>query len=59
MEFIYLAVIVERAHIIRVLEDANWVIEGKGGAASILNMNPSTVRLRMQKLGVSRPGRIL
>ena len=48
---------VERAHIIRVLEDTNWVVHGKNGAALILGMNPDTLRSRMKKLGIKRPGR--
>jgi PAS domain S-box-containing protein len=46
---------VERAHILRVLEDTDWVIQGKGGAASILGINPNTLRSRMQKLGIRKP----
>jgi len=49
---------VERRHIESVLEQANWMIEGERGAAKILNMNPSTLRSRMQKLGIKRPGKI-
>jgi transcriptional regulator with GAF, ATPase, and Fis domain len=40
-----------------VLAQANWMIEGVRGAATILKMNPSTLRSRMQKLGIKRPGR--
>jgi formate hydrogenlyase transcriptional activator len=46
---------VERRHIETVLNQTNWMIEGERGAAKILNMNPSTLRSRMQKLGVKRP----
>ncbi len=46
---------VERHHIEAVLTQTNWMIEGERGAAKILNMNPSTLRSRMQKLGVKRP----
>lgn len=48
---------VERSHILRVLEQTNWVIDGKRGAASILGINPNTLRSRMQKLGIKRPPR--
>jgi transcriptional regulator with GAF, ATPase, and Fis domain len=48
---------VERRHIESVLVQANWMIEGERGAAKILNLNPSTLRSRMQKLGITRPGR--
>jgi DNA-binding NtrC family response regulator len=47
---------VERAHILRTLAETNWVIHGSRGAASILGINPSTLRSRMQKLGIKRPG---
>ncbi|HEX3034241.1 MAG TPA: sigma 54-interacting transcriptional regulator [Thermodesulfobacteriota bacterium] len=50
---------VERAHILRVLEQTNWLIQGKGGAASILGINPNTLRSRMQKLGIKKPKRAL
>jgi formate hydrogenlyase transcriptional activator len=49
----------ERAHILRVLEKTNWVIEGKQGAASILGLNHGTLRSRMKKLGIKKPQRIL
>ena len=47
---------VERSHIINVLEDAGWVIDGKRGAAAVLNINPNTLRSRMKKLGIKKPG---
>ncbi len=43
---------VERDHIVRVLEQANWVIDGPRGAAVILGLHPNTLRSRMQKLGI-------
>jgi formate hydrogenlyase transcriptional activator len=46
---------VEREHIVAVLRQVNWRIEGRNGAASILNLQPSTLRSRMQKLGIVRP----
>jgi transcriptional regulator with GAF, ATPase, and Fis domain len=48
---------VERAHILRVLQDMSWVIEGKQGAAARLGLHPNTLRSRMLKLGIkkSRP----
>ncbi|MFQ5545668.1 MAG: ATP-binding cassette domain-containing protein, partial [Acidiferrobacterales bacterium] len=45
---------VERAHILRVLEDNDWVIEGDQGAAATLGLNPSTLRGRLRKLGITR-----
>jgi transcriptional regulator with GAF, ATPase, and Fis domain len=46
---------VERRHIESVLTQTHWMIEGERGAARILNLNPSTLRSRMQKLGITRP----
>jgi chemotaxis protein methyltransferase CheR len=45
---------VERDHILKVLEAANWKLEGGHGAADILGLAPSTLRSRMQKLGIGR-----
>jgi formate hydrogenlyase transcriptional activator len=45
---------VEREHIGNVLEMTGWRIRGKGGAAEILDMKPSTLRSRMAKLGLRR-----
>ncbi len=45
---------VERNHILEVLMRTNWRIEGTEGAAALLNLNPSTLRSRMKKLGVQR-----
>jgi formate hydrogenlyase transcriptional activator len=41
---------VERQHILRALNRTNWQISGVNGAASILQMNPSTLRSRIKKL---------
>jgi transcriptional regulator with GAF, ATPase, and Fis domain len=46
----------ERKHILRTLEETGWRIEGQKGAAQFLGMNPSTIRARMRKLGIKRPG---
>src|SRR5207253_834942 len=44
----------ERNHILEVLMRTNGRIEGTEGAAALLNLNPSTLRSRMKKLGVQR-----
>lgn len=46
---------VERQLIIDTLENTQWRIEGSRGAAKILDINPSTLRARMLKLGITRP----
>jgi formate hydrogenlyase transcriptional activator len=43
----------ERAHIRRALSAADGRIHGPHGAAEILGINPSTLRSRIQKLGIS------
>jgi PAS domain S-box-containing protein len=45
---------VERRHILAVLKQTGWRIDGPNGAARVLSMNPSTLRSRMQKLGIRR-----
>jgi formate hydrogenlyase transcriptional activator len=46
----------ERDYIIRILNDTGWRIEGPHGAARILGINPSTLRTRMSKFGIHKPG---
>ena len=45
---------VEKRHIVRVLDETSWVIEGDRGAAKILDLHPNTLRSRMKKLGIER-----
>ena len=42
----------EARHIINVLNKTGGKVEGKGGAADLLGLNPSTLRSRMKKLGI-------
>ncbi len=44
----------ERRHIVTVLKQTRWRIDGPSGAAQALNLNPSTLRSRMKKLGIRR-----
>lgn len=44
----------ERNHILKVLAQTGWRISGEKGAAKILNVNASTLRSRMEKLGIKR-----
>jgi PAS domain S-box-containing protein len=46
---------VERTHILEVLRDSRWVIEGPRGAAAKVGLHPNTLRSRMKKLGIERP----
>jgi DNA-binding NtrC family response regulator len=45
----------EKEHILRALDTTLWNISGKGGAADLLGINPSTLRGRMRKHGIRRP----
>jgi PAS domain S-box-containing protein len=47
--------VVERNHIVSILAQTDWVIEGPTGAAKILGLHPNTLRSRMKKLGIKRP----
>jgi formate hydrogenlyase transcriptional activator len=46
---------VERRHILRVLQESNWVIGGPAGAAARLGLNRTTLNNRLRKLGITRP----
>jgi len=46
---------VERAHIISVLEECNWKIRGKDGAAERLGLKRTTLQSRLKRLGIQRP----
>jgi two-component system response regulator HydG len=47
----------ERDHILTALEKCNWRIYGTGGAAELLEINSSTLKSRMKKLGIERKGK--
>ena len=44
----------ERDHILKVLEESNWVVGGKNGAAARLGVARTTLMSKMQKRGLSR-----
>ena len=45
----------ERDLILETLKKTKWVIAGRNGAAERLGMNRSTLRFRMNKLGIIKP----
>jgi len=45
---------VERNHILNVLGQTGWVIDGPKGAATLLGLHPNTLRSRLKKLGIER-----
>jgi formate hydrogenlyase transcriptional activator len=49
---------VERAHVLAILKEANWVLSGPKGAATRLGINRSTLQFRMKKLGIVRPSTV-
>jgi PAS domain S-box-containing protein len=47
---------VQRQHILQALRQTLWRIEGPRGAAAILGINPATLRSRIKRLGIRKPG---
>ncbi len=45
----------EKRTILVTLQKTNWKVRGPGGAAELLDINPSTLAFRMKKLGIQRP----
>ncbi len=45
---------IERDHILKVLEESNWIVGGKFGAAARLGMARTTLISKMQKRGLAR-----
>ena len=45
----------EANHLRWALEKTGWKVRGPGGAAELLDINPSTLRFRMNKHGVKKP----
>ncbi len=45
---------VERDHILHILDQTGWRIDGGSGAALVLDMHPNTLRSRMKKLGIEK-----
>ena len=46
----------ERSHILRALNKTSGKVAGRGGAAEILGINPSTLRHRLKKLRIHKNG---
>jgi formate hydrogenlyase transcriptional activator len=44
----------ERQHILKALDQCNWVVAGVNGAAARLGMKRSTLQQRIRKLGIAR-----
>ncbi len=46
----------ERENLRRALEKVNWKVYGDDGAAVMLQIKPTTLVSRMQKMGLEKPG---
>jgi transcriptional regulator of acetoin/glycerol metabolism len=44
-----------RASLLNALERTNWKISGKGGAAELLGIKPSTLESRMKSFAIAKP----
>lgn len=47
----------EREFILEALDATAWRVSGKGGAAEILGLKPTTLEARMKKLEITRRGK--
>lgn len=45
---------VMRAHVVAVLDECGWRVRGRGGAAEILGVAPTTLESRMKRWGIRR-----
>jgi transcriptional regulator with GAF, ATPase, and Fis domain len=45
----------ERDNVLAALKKADWKIHGKGGAAELLGVKPSTLISRIKKQGIKKP----
>jgi transcriptional regulator of acetoin/glycerol metabolism len=45
----------ERANLVRALQQTRWRVSGTDGAARLLGVPPSTFASRMKALGIQRP----
>ena len=46
---------IEKDHILKVLKECNWIVEGRRGASLKLGLAPTTLRDRMKKLEIRKP----
>src|SRR5262249_23073565 len=48
----------QRSHILEVMQQTGWCVEGPSGAARILGLNPSPWRSRMLRRGMQKKSKI-
>jgi DNA-binding NtrC family response regulator len=46
---------VETEYFRNVLQSTHWRVRGRGGAAEVLGLKPTTLEARLRKLGIRRP----
>ena len=46
---------IERESIVAALKQTEWKVSGRGGAAELLGIKPTTLASRMKKMGIKRP----
>jgi len=44
----------ERENLIAALEQAGWRVSGRGGAAELLGVKPTTLTSRLKRFGIER-----
>ncbi len=44
----------ERENLVAALEHANWKVFGRGGAAELLGVKPTTLVTRIKKMGIEK-----
>jgi transcriptional regulator with GAF, ATPase, and Fis domain len=47
----------QKANIMTALKQANWKVSGKGGAAELLGVKPTTLADRIRTYKIKRPSR--
>ena len=47
----------QKANIVKALKQSNWKVSGKGGAAELLGLRPTTLADRIRSFKISRPSR--
>jgi transcriptional regulator with GAF, ATPase, and Fis domain len=47
--------VIERNHIIEVLDKTSWRVSGQKGAANLLGLKPTTLESKIKKMGITRP----
>lgn len=48
----------EKENIIAALQQSNWQVSGKGGAAELLDIKPTTLAHQMKKLNIKKPAKV-